>query len=231
MFGLTSDYAKSYSQCGEDLIVDYILREMSITRPYYLDIGANHPRRLSNTYIFYRRGARGVLVEPNPLLAKQLAKRRPGDKVVAQAITAGAESEIDLHIMNSHELSTTDYQQAIKVASHESYDIRQIVKVQSLSFSHLIDRHLDRPVDFCSLDVEANMANLVSQVNFDRFAPSVWCVETLLYDPRGSTQRDWPLIDLFLQRGYAVYADTLINTIFVRGNWRHVASSSIISRG
>ena len=47
---------KSYSQCGEDLLVDYIFKLRGITQPTYLDIGANHPYFISNTAKFYQQG-------------------------------------------------------------------------------------------------------------------------------------------------------------------------------
>ena len=51
------NYAKkSFSQCGEDLIVDYVFKARGVGRPSYLDIGAHHPYWLSNTALFYERG-------------------------------------------------------------------------------------------------------------------------------------------------------------------------------
>ncbi len=61
----------SYAQCGEDLIVEALLRARlqkqrrqpdSLT---YIEIGANHPIATSNTYLFYERyGARGIELVP-----------------------------------------------------------------------------------------------------------------------------------------------------------------------
>src|SRR5262249_29835011 len=56
---------ESYSQAGEDLIVRFFFYHQRISNITYLDIGANEPIQLNNTYYFYRRGFRGVLVEPN----------------------------------------------------------------------------------------------------------------------------------------------------------------------
>ncbi|MFM6249337.1 MAG: hypothetical protein ACKPEQ_09345, partial [Dolichospermum sp.] len=57
----------SYSQCGEDLIINFIFNNLGIINPSYLDIGAHHPTYLSNTYSFYRKGCQGVCVEPDPV--------------------------------------------------------------------------------------------------------------------------------------------------------------------
>ena len=72
-------YKKSYSQCGEDLIVQFVFETMNVARPTYLDIGAHHPTLLNNTYIFYQAGARGVNVEPDPALISRFNRVRPAD--------------------------------------------------------------------------------------------------------------------------------------------------------
>jgi len=49
---------KSYSQKGEDIILRRILGEKEVG--FYIDIGAHHPKRFSNTYLFYKKGWRGI---------------------------------------------------------------------------------------------------------------------------------------------------------------------------
>jgi FkbM family methyltransferase len=62
-----SPVKKSYSQYGEDLHISELIEKISPDRQkdIYVDIGANHPMDLSNTYLFYRKGYRGVTIEPN----------------------------------------------------------------------------------------------------------------------------------------------------------------------
>ena len=54
----------SYSQEGEDMI----LRRLFETRRrgFYVDVGAHHPRRFSNTYYFYRQGWSGINIDAAP---------------------------------------------------------------------------------------------------------------------------------------------------------------------
>src|SRR3954453_21218777 len=72
----------SFSQQGEDLIVESICGFLKIENPTYLDIGAADPIVSSNTYLFYRKGCRGVLVEPNPAFCRELRRVRPKDTVL-----------------------------------------------------------------------------------------------------------------------------------------------------
>ena len=53
----------SYSQNGEDLIIRKYLKYKKIKNGKYLDIGAFHPRWVSNTHLLHRRGYSGAVVD------------------------------------------------------------------------------------------------------------------------------------------------------------------------
>ena len=55
MFKRNKFLKNSYSQCGEDLIVEFILNGLKIKHPTYMDIGAHHPFYLSNTALFTQK--------------------------------------------------------------------------------------------------------------------------------------------------------------------------------
>ncbi len=57
-----SEYAiKSYSQEGEDMILARLFENQQ--NGFYIDVGAHHPQRFSNTYFFYKKGWRGINVD------------------------------------------------------------------------------------------------------------------------------------------------------------------------
>jgi FkbM family methyltransferase len=70
---------KSYSQSGEDVIVQELLPELSSSDFIYIEVGANQPTQISNTYLFYRKGFRGIVVEPNHEMSALLRRFRPKD--------------------------------------------------------------------------------------------------------------------------------------------------------
>ena len=53
----------SYSQSGEDLILLKYLKYKKIEKGKYLDIGAFHPRWLSNTHLLHKNGFSGFVVD------------------------------------------------------------------------------------------------------------------------------------------------------------------------
>src|ERR1035438_1460830 len=79
LHGVVASGKTSYSQCGEDLIIRYVFDVLKIPCPVYLDIGAHHPRFLSNTFLFYQQGAHGINIEPDPTLFAAFPKQRNRD--------------------------------------------------------------------------------------------------------------------------------------------------------
>src|ERR1700722_6229975 len=79
----------SFSQAGEDVIVHYLLQQLQIPHPKYLDIGTNFPVTGNNTYFFYNKGEAGVCIEPDPELYRQIKKARPRDTVFNAGVGLG----------------------------------------------------------------------------------------------------------------------------------------------
>ena len=77
--------ARTWSQHGEDERLASDLRT-SVGDGYYVDVGANHPAQLSNTYRLYNLGMRGVCVEPNDELCALHRRYRPDDMLICAAI-------------------------------------------------------------------------------------------------------------------------------------------------
>ena len=53
-----------YSQEGEDMILGKIFSGQK--HGFYVDVGAHHPLRFSNTYLFYLKGWRGINIDAMP---------------------------------------------------------------------------------------------------------------------------------------------------------------------
>ena len=70
---------QTYSQCGEDSIIDCEFGQLKISHPVYINIGAYHPFYLSNTALCYLRGCKGVSVEPAPSLYEVIRRARPDE--------------------------------------------------------------------------------------------------------------------------------------------------------
>ena len=69
----------SYSQNGEDCEIAELLNGFDLTTGVYIDVGANQPSHISNTYRFYRQGLSGILIEPDESNLSLLKRFRSRD--------------------------------------------------------------------------------------------------------------------------------------------------------
>lgn len=209
----------SWAQCGEDIIVDFIFSGLKMSGWTYLDIGAGRPAHMSNTYLAYTRGQRGVLVEPNPALAKELRHVRPGDKVIPAGLVAGPTGLASFYRMKSDTLSTFSEDVA---KCYESYG-QQVDKTESVRVINaaelMAECYPQTGPNFISLDIEdteGGVVALLKALRLDVYRPEVLCVETLTYS-ENRDERKMPEITEYLEAwDYFRYADTFINSIFVR---------------
>jgi hypothetical protein len=98
----------SYAQTGEDVIIASLFEYLQVARPTYLDIGAFLPIFSNNTYLFYSKGSRGVLVEPNVALIPELRKRRPGDTVLDIGVGVTGDDSADYYQRSGKGLETRE---------------------------------------------------------------------------------------------------------------------------
>lgn len=78
---------RCYSQEGEERILERLFKGK--TNGFYVDCGANHPIRYSNTYRLYRKGWRGIVIDALPGTEKIYSRIRPRDIVVESGVGGG----------------------------------------------------------------------------------------------------------------------------------------------
>jgi FkbM family methyltransferase len=212
-------YARlSFSQCGEDLLIDHIFKLRGIRHPSYLDIGAFHPWRLSNTAYFYLNGSRGVNVEPNPNLILAFHNERPLDVNLNVGI-GEAEGVLDFYEISDRTLSTFSKKEADACAAN-GQGIAAVHQVQVITLANVLAQAgLDQFPDFLSLDVEGLEEEILRGLGTQHQYPKVICVETAEYSPTGSGAKRTDLIAFIERKGYYLYADTNLNSIFVKNEF------------
>ena len=206
----------TYSQCGEDLIIDRALRDLGITRPTYVDVGAFHPRELNNTALFYRRGLSGVCVEPDPDLIAVIARERARDICVNAGISSGESAAADFFVMSVRSLSTFSRERAHQLESSGECRIEKTLRIPLLTLNRLFEQALGGAPNLVSIDAEGLDLEVLLSMDYDRFRPQVLCVETLRYsDTRRGESKTLEIAAFLNEKGYFSYADTRVNTIFV----------------
>jgi len=163
----------SHAQYGEDLHVDAML---GVPRPFYVDVGANHPVHLSNTWRFYRRGAHGINIEPDPSVFPRLTARRPRD-VNLQIGIGSARGSLPFYRMSASTLSTFSRSDA-ELYLKDGYRIVDTVQVPVRPLADVLAEHRpEGPIDLCSIDVEGRELDILSSNDWKRFRPTVIVLE------------------------------------------------------
>jgi FkbM family methyltransferase len=210
----------SYAQCGEDLIVDFIFRSLKKPTPTYLDIGANHPTQINNTYRFYLKGSQGVCIEPDPFLSENIRRKRKRDVVLNIGIAADENANANFYIMTARTLSTFSEAEAQRYVSYGNQKIEQVIQIPCQTVNAVMRQHFPNSVDYVSIDVEGKDLEILQSFDFATYRPAVFCLETLSYTEDKSERKLTEIIDFMLAQDYVVYADTYINSIFVdRKTW------------
>jgi FkbM family methyltransferase len=206
----------SFSQCGEDLIVNYVFSLREIHNPSYLDIGANDPFYLSNTAFFYLNGSRGINIEPNPALIENIKIARPEDINLNIGI-AESESALDFYVINDPTLSSFSTEECDKFIATGKYFIIDSIKIKVTTIQRVLDEY-NKGVfpDFLTIDAEGMDLGILKTIDYANNAPKVICVEAADYSPIGAGERRTELIDFLVTNGYFEYANTNLNAIMVR---------------
>ena len=185
-----------YSQEGEDLILSHYfgLKENG----FYVDIGAYHPKKLSNTALFYQKGWCGINVEPNKKSWELLKKKRPRDI----NLNLGVDSEPGFR-----ELYLDDACSSFD-GGWSSFRGKEEVKVTTLAL--LLEAYLpfNQPIDFLSVDTEGNDLVVLKSNDWKKYRPKLVLVELL---------RDgWDIVKFMGEQNYGIKYRTYLNGIFER---------------
>jgi FkbM family methyltransferase len=208
---------QSHSQQGEDLVIESIFDFLRIAKPTYLDIGAADPIQDNNTYLFYGKGCRGVLVEPNPTFARKLRAERPGDVVLNIGIGITNQTEADYYMIggrDGHYLNSFSKEQVDDIVARSDglRFVEKTLKMPLVNINQVIRENFHGAPSLLSIDIEGLDLEILKTLDFERFRPSVVCAETLIV---GTTRTKPEIVELMQSKEYVVRGSTFVNAIFV----------------
>jgi FkbM family methyltransferase len=205
----------TFSQAGEDRIVWMLAEYLASPVRTYLDIGAADPVRINNTFLFYTAGARGVLVEPNPEMTARLRSKRPRDTVLPVGIGADARNEADFYRTTDPTWNTFDKETAesYETATLGRIKIVEVIKIPLVNINDVVAEHFAGTApDFISLDVEGFEVPILKSLNFEKYRPRIFCIETLV---AGTVEQKLEAVEFLVSKGYVARGASFVNTILV----------------
>lgn len=212
------DARPSFSQVGEDIIINYLFNQLNIPFPTYLEIGTNLPVRGNNTYLFYTKGCKGVCIEPDEELFRLIKKRRPNDTVLNIGIGLTNVNAASLYIFPKGYTgwNTFSKEEALIREKESGIKVEKVVDVPLKNVNDIISEYFTPHPNFVSVDVEGLDLAILKSLDFQRFKPEVFCVETISFSVTNKEEKLTDIIDFMHSKGYFTYADTHVNTIFCR---------------
>lgn len=203
-----------YGQEGEDMILARIFKDRAAG--FFVDVGAHHPTRFSNTYLLYRRGWRGVNIDANPGSMELFRKLRPRDINLELGIARAAGGMTYFDFVEPA-FNTFDAAQAARVQQNSGVRLLREVTVPVEPLATVLERHVPegRAIDLLTVDVEGLDYEVLASNDWDRFRPDFVLAEVIRSLP-GTPAPD-RVLEFMTGAGYEVYART-VNTCFFRNS-------------
>jgi FkbM family methyltransferase len=202
----------TYSQEGEDRVLFRLLEEKGIG--FYVDIGAHHPVRFSNTFLFYLMGWKGINIDAMPGSMDAFHTLRPRDINLELPISS-KEQLLKYYSFNEPALNTFSEEEAKKQDGKGSYKIIQTFEMETHPLVDVLDKYLEanQKIDVMSIDVEGLDFDVLKSNNWEKYMPEIILIESLRVSLERIHENE---IFIFLKdRGYTIIAKT-VNTLFFK---------------
>jgi FkbM family methyltransferase len=201
---------KSYSQEGEDMILRRLFEKQK--KGFYVDIGAHHPKRFSNTFFFYKNGWRGINIDAMKNSMYLFNKIRPRDINIEIPISDKKQKQ-KYYMFNEPALNTFSNEIAAKRNNKDIYNIICEKEMETSTLEEIFNRYLPsgQEIDFMSIDVEGLDLQVLKSNDWSRFRPKFVLVEMLNCSIKDiAISRTYKYLSEF---EYDFFAKTL-NTVF-----------------
>jgi FkbM family methyltransferase len=197
-----------FGQTAEDAILSRLLPQ---GKGIYIDIGAGNPIITSNTYLFYRRGWSGYLVDPIKNNAKLSRILRSRD-VVIEGIISSEPGPHEFWEFDPYEYSTTSPSVAESVAKKKGVRLVSKRELVSTPLSALFGGLSKGVPSLLNVDVEGADFDVLESNDWSSFRPWVICIEE--WKSTFSNSAPTQIEGFLIAKGYEKVAWTGLSTIF-----------------
>lgn len=204
----------SYSQEGEDMILARIFEGKN--NGFYVDVGAHHPQRLSNTYYFYLQGWRGINLDARPGSMNLFHKIRPRDINLEIGIS-DTPQKLTYYTFNETAVNSFCKNFVEELNKTEIFKIVSQTEIQTYALSEILDKYLpcDRVIDFLNIDVEGLDYQVLKSNDWKKYRPKIVLVESLQLSSLCQQDRQFhQKIDFMQEQDYQLYCKTVDTLIF-----------------
>jgi len=164
---------KTYAQWGEDLFIFNYMKKKKIVNGTYVDLGAFHPIKYSNTCLLFNNGWSGLNIDLNQTAIDYFDIVRPKDNNICCAIS-NKEEKIKVFINSIFSpINTINKTHAKKFNFASKNELSYTVKAKK--FNSICKKKFD----FLDIDIEGSDFMVLKSINLKYFKPKLICIEIL----------------------------------------------------
>ncbi len=175
-------YRRSYAQDGEDVVFLSFYEGIKGYKGFYVDVGAHHPVRFSNTLALYRRGWRGINIDPTPGSMRPFRWLRPRDTNLELAIGMHS-GKARFFCFNEPALNTFDDRTANIHLQNPRYRVTKTIEVAVEPLAEILKKYLPegQRIDLLSIDVEGFDLQVLQSNDWSLYSPQFIMVEEVSF--------------------------------------------------
>lgn len=159
----------SYSQNGEDILLWHIYRNKK--KGFYVDVGAHHPRRFSNTHLLYKQGWSGINIDPISSM-KDTFKERVRDVNINFGVSDQNGTE-KYNVFSEGALNTCDEKITEKYPGK-----REVKEIQVFTLRDILEKYAPgKKIDLLSVDAEGSELKILNSNDWIKYSPEIIVIE------------------------------------------------------
>ena len=202
----------SFSQEGEDLLLLHIFE--NYPSGFYVDVGAFHPVKFSNTYLLYKRGWRGINIDATPGSMDLFRRWRKRD-INVEAAVGDRTGILNYYMFNQANLNTFDSEVAKKRAVAPGCSLLRTINLEMRPLRQILAEYIppDTKIDLLNIDAEQSDLSVLLSNDWEKYRPDVVLVELTVLTVEEVLKSE--LYNFMSELGYRLFARTISSCFFL----------------
>lgn len=169
---------------------------------FYVDVGAHHPERYSNTYRLYKKGWSGINIDPDPNAIALFAKARPNDLNIESGV-AGKVGTLTYYQFSDPAVNSFVESEAKRWMNKDWIAFLGTKEVNVRPLADLLNEHAaGKHIQLLTVDAEGMGLEVLASNDWEAFRPDVIVVED---DVRSYLEA----------KGYRLYKECGLSDVYV----------------
>lgn len=203
-----------FGQEGEDILLTRVFGNKK--NGFFVDVGAHHPTRFSNTYMLSLKGWSGINIDANQHSINQFELTRSRDINICSSIGENDESRKYFCFAESA-LNTFD-EEIAQMYVRNGHKINRIESLKTTKLGVLLDANV-KPgtlIDLLNIDVEGLELEVIRSNDWSKYVPVVVVVEILNVTVEQAIEHE--VTKTIQTHGYVLSSKLFNSCIYVKSN-------------